>query len=212
MNYVMYLRVSTGKQDYGIEVQEKAIMGYLGEDDVILDMFIDKASGKDTERPGLKEAIELCRLTQSHLIVSKLDRLSRNLLDLLTIVEEVEFKIVELPELSRFMLQIYGAVAEMERKMISERTKAGLEVARKRGVQLGNPRLDEFRNSDTSKARSVKLQRSEQYKKQVRKQIELAKGDGMSTLSGIAEYLNNKGVRTIRGMRFSATTVSRLVA
>jgi DNA invertase Pin-like site-specific DNA recombinase len=74
-------------------------------------------------------------------VIAKLDRLSRNLAFIATLMEsDVEFLAVDNPHATRLTLHILAAVVEHEREMISERTKAALEAARARGVRLGNPR------------------------------------------------------------------------
>jgi DNA invertase Pin-like site-specific DNA recombinase len=105
-------------------------------------------SGAKAERPELKKMMEYIREGDT-LVVSSLDRLGRNAADLLRIVDTLAEKSVELESLKekldttsptgKFMLQIFAAVAELERASIRERQREGLELAKKRGVKLGRP-------------------------------------------------------------------------
>ena len=110
--------------------------------------FVEIESGKktDRQRPVLAEAIIACRLYGAKLVIAKLDRLSRNAHFLLGLKEAgVDFVAADLPTANRLTVGIMAMVAEEEGRMISERTKAALAAARRRGVQLGgynkNPKL-----------------------------------------------------------------------
>jgi DNA invertase Pin-like site-specific DNA recombinase len=111
--------------------------------------FTDKRSGKDRQRPKLKEAMEFCRDGDT-LVVHSMDRLARNLRDLLTIVGELVDRGVavefvkekqrfgsEKDKQAKLMLQMLGAFAEFEREMILERQREGIAIAKKKGVYKG---------------------------------------------------------------------------
>lgn len=137
-----YARVSTKDQDY--EAQVNALKG-AGVDRV----FEEKASGARFDRPELQRMMEHCR-SGDVLVVWKLDRLSRSLRDLLTILDQLEEKGVGFISLTesidttsaagRMLMQMIGAFAEFERQMIRERTRAGLDRAKTNGTKLGRPR------------------------------------------------------------------------
>jgi len=144
---IAYTRVSTkrqGKSGLGMEAQEKAIQQYAAlEGWLVADQYLDVESGKSDERPGLNAAIDRAKLLQCPILVSKLDRLSRDVHFISGLMaQRVEFIVTQLGrQADPFILHIYAALAEKERTMIGERTKAALEAARMRGVRLGNPRL-----------------------------------------------------------------------
>jgi DNA invertase Pin-like site-specific DNA recombinase len=98
-------------------------------------------SGKRKDRPKLAEALKLCRLHGATLIIAKLDRLARNVAFTSNLMESgVDFQAVDFPQANRLTIHILAAVAEHEAKVISERTKAALAAAKRRGVQFGGYR------------------------------------------------------------------------
>lgn len=136
---VGYIRVSTIDQSTNRQL-----------DGVELDkIFEDKASGKDTNRPALKEALTYVR-TGDALIIHSMDRLSRNLVDLLTLVKKltgrgvaVRFEKEQLTftgepnAMQDLQLAVMGAVAQFERSLIKERQAEGIAAAKKKGKHLG---------------------------------------------------------------------------
>lgn len=140
-----YARVSTDEQNLDLQLHELEQVGC----DIIL---TDKATGASADRKGLREALRRCR-PGDVLIVWKLDRLGRSLIDLVRIVEMLNKKSAGLRILAgqgsmidtthsegRLMFGLFAAIAEFEREMIRERTIAGMKAARRRGVLIGRPR------------------------------------------------------------------------
>jgi DNA invertase Pin-like site-specific DNA recombinase len=146
--FVAYYRVSTdrqGKSGLGLEAQQRAVMDYLngGAWELVAE-FTEVESGKRSDRPALAQALEACRRYKAKLVIAKLDRLSRNLAFIATLMDSgVEFVAVDNPHANKLTVHILAAVAEHEREMISERTKAALKAAKARGKRLGNPQLSE---------------------------------------------------------------------
>lgn len=140
---VSYLRVSTDKQGasgLGLEAQRSLVARYASSDATIVAEYVEVESGRRKDRPKLIAALDHARCAQATLVVAKLDRLSRNLHFLTTLMESgVDFVACDNPHATRFTLHIFGALAEEEARMISDRTKAALAAARARGVKLGNP-------------------------------------------------------------------------
>jgi Resolvase, N terminal domain len=100
----------------------------------------DLESGKWAGRPQLGLALETCRKHKARLVIAKLDRLSRNLAFIATLMEAgVEFVAADMPFASKLTIHILAAVAEHEREAISERTKSALAAAKARGTRLGTP-------------------------------------------------------------------------
>ena len=139
---VTYLRVSTarqGKSGLGLEAQQKSVADYLstGEWD-LLEEFVEVESGKNSKRPKLLEAIELCKASGAKLLVAKLDRLARDAAFLMNLKDAgIDFVCADMPEANRLTIGIMALVAEQEREAISKRTKEALAAAKARGVQLG---------------------------------------------------------------------------
>jgi DNA invertase Pin-like site-specific DNA recombinase len=137
-----YARVSTHEQN--LTMQTDALKK-AGCDKV----FNDKVSGAGSERPGLKAALDYVRKGDT-LLVWRLDRLGRSLKDLIQIVRRLEKRGVGFRSLQesidtttsggRLIFHVFGALAEFERNLIRERTRAGLKAARARGRKGGRPR------------------------------------------------------------------------
>lgn len=198
--FVAYYRVSTDKQGdrgYGLDAQRKAVAAYLGAGDLVAE-FTEVESGKRADnRPQLECALQAARRHKATLVIAKLDRLARNVAFIAGLMErKVDFVCCDMPSATPFMLHIYAAVAEEERRMIAARTKAGLAAAKARGVALGNAGQAE-RNRDTATARARKLAPV------IRP---LAK---LSARAAAAE-LNRMGTPTITGKPWSAKTVGRV--
>jgi len=103
--------------------------------------YVEVETGKRNDRPKLAEAIAACKAYKAKLIIAKLDRLSRNAHFLLGLEKAgVEFVAADMPFATRLSIGIMALMAEYEGQMISERTKAALAAAKKRGVRLGGDR------------------------------------------------------------------------
>jgi len=161
-----YVRVSTaeqGKSGLGLEAQRAAIEAFaLREGFVVSDWFTEVQSGKrvsDTldERPQLQQALKLGKERKSPILVSKLDRLSRDVHFISGLmVQRVEFIVAELGRSTDpFMLHLFAALAEKERMLISQRTKAALAALKARGVKLGPRKANTIAAHAASKARWV---------------------------------------------------------
>jgi len=133
---VMYRRVSTseqGKSGLGLEGQAEAIARFCeAEGFELVSEFQDVASGKlpVEARPGLAAALDKARKLRSPIIVSKLDRLSRDVAFISGLMaRNVPFIVAELgKDADPFMLHLYAALSEKERRLIGERTKAALQA------------------------------------------------------------------------------------
>ena len=140
--YIAYLRQSTQKQEIsglGIEAQREIIRNYLKDRKTVAE-YIETESGKKSDRPKLTEALELCRKTNSVLIVAKLDRLSRNVAFTSKLLEsDVEIVFCDFPEANKLVLHIISSIAEYEANLISQRTKQSLKAKKARGMKLGKP-------------------------------------------------------------------------
>src|SRR6201986_1044608 len=147
--FVCYYRVSTGRQGKSglcLEAQREAVKQYLnGGDWEIVAGHTEVESGKNSDRPALKKALADARLHRASLVVSKVDRLTRSVAFLSRLLEAgVDVRFADLPQIEGatgpVLLQQMVPVAELEAGMISTRTKAALEAAKKRGKMLGGVR------------------------------------------------------------------------
>jgi DNA invertase Pin-like site-specific DNA recombinase len=169
------------------------------------EFFEVESGGKtDKDRHQLSSALTVCKKTKSTLVVAKLDRLSRNAEFLLRLQNAgVDFVCCDCPNVDRFTVGILALVAQRERELISERTKAGLQIVKSRGVRLGNP----------NGKRQVRLmvegskRRKEHFTKQIRPIIEEIRTTGVDTLQGICDCLTIRGIRTANGKNWYPSTV-----
>jgi DNA invertase Pin-like site-specific DNA recombinase len=137
--YVAYYRVSTqrqGRSGLGLEAQRASVLSFLKTTGGTLTAeFTEVESGRKNDRSQLKEAVRLCRVYTTTLVIAKLDRLARNVALTAQLMESgVEFVAADFPQANRLTIHILAAIAEYEAKLISERTKAAIAAARARGV------------------------------------------------------------------------------
>jgi DNA invertase Pin-like site-specific DNA recombinase len=202
--FVAYYRVSTDRQGasgLGLDAQRAAVAAFVNGRGELAAEFTEIESGRKNDRPELHQALDLCRDRRAILVIAKLDRLARNVAFIANLMESgAEFVAVDMPQANRLTLHILAAVAEHEREMISQRTKAALAAAKARGTRLGNPRPDMPRITAASAAAAAR------FRTGVKATIVTLRGQGMS-LRAIAADLNGRGIRTARGRRWQAATV-----
>ena len=212
-HYVTYKRVSSqeqGKSGLGLEAQERDIQlfleNYADTPYEVLEEFVEVHTGSDNDRPQLNAAIALAKKENAVLVVAKLDRLSRKVSFIASLMEEkgLTFKVAQMPYADPFQLHIYAALAEQERQFISQRTKAALKSAKERGVRLGAPvhHIDELAQAKKEKALKDA--------KKVEGVIVPLRRSGAS-LKTICEVLNASGARTARGSLYNQPLVSRML-
>jgi DNA invertase Pin-like site-specific DNA recombinase len=214
---ITYSRVSTRMQQnsgLGLAAQAERMTAFAA-----LHGFHIEASYQETETGGGADALELrpvLRAALAHaqklkcsILVSKLDRLSRDVSFISSLMaRKVPFIVAELGlDTDPFLLHLFAALAEKERRLISERTKAALAAKRARGEALGN-----CHNLSEAQALGVAAIRAEanQRARALVPIFEELRGAGVSSYLGIAEALNARGIPTPRGGRWHASTVARV--
>jgi DNA invertase Pin-like site-specific DNA recombinase len=204
---VGYTRVSTasqGRSGLGLEAQQAALARFAdAEGYKFAETFSEVETGKGFDaldrRPQLSAALTAARKLKAPIIVAKLDRLSRDvhfISGLMT--HKTPFIVAELgADADPFMLHLYAALAEKERRLISQRTRDALAAKKAQGLKLGGLNAKGVRNRDEAKARAEALRplMSE-----------------LSSLSAraIAAELNTRGVATPSGARWHTETVLRV--
>lgn len=209
--FIIYYRVSTkeqGRSGLGLAAQERDVelflTNYAETPWEIVGTFKDELSGADDGRPELGKALDLCRKTGATVLVSKLDRLSRKVSFVATLMDDpkVKLRVAAMPNADKFQLHIYAALAEQEREFISLRTKAALAEAKAKGSKLGGLRPNTERRNEAVQAQALGNARK------VADLIEPLRAQG-KTLREIADALNNSGVPTARGGKWQASQVKR---
>ena len=191
--FVAYYRVSTtgqGVSGLGLEAQREAVERYLnGGSWSLIEAFTEVETGKGANaldrRPELKAALAYARKHKATLVIAKLDRLARNVHFVSGLLETgVDFVAADRPDADRFTLHLEAALAEREARVISERTKAALAAAKRRGVVLGaNGRTLAVRNRAEAAERVAPMAG----------RLTALRGEGLS-LRRIASTLNAEGV------------------
>jgi DNA invertase Pin-like site-specific DNA recombinase len=210
--FVAYFRVSTdrqGQSGLGLDAQRKAVADYLngGAWDLVAE-FTEVESGTRADRPQLVAAIEACRKHKARLVIAKLDRLSRNLAFIATLMDSgIEFVAADMPFANKLTIHILAAVAEHEREAISERTKAALAAAKARGKRLGNPN-PAYALKRMRAAREAQIERYTANILPIIRELQVA---GYASCNAIAGQLNARRVATARGGRWTHVQVRQIL-
>lgn len=215
-NFVAYYRVSTdrqGKSGLGLEAQQKAVEDYLnGGSWRLVASFTEVESGRNNGRPELTKALAACRVHNATLVIAKLDRLSRNARFLLELQEAgVKFVAVDMPHADNFTVGVLALVAQKEAEMISQRTKAALSAAKARGVKLGGDRGNltrKERSKGTASSAEARSAKADNRARDLAPILNELRAAGQS-FAGMAEALNERGIRSPRGSLWSAMSVRR---
>jgi DNA invertase Pin-like site-specific DNA recombinase len=212
--FVSYHRVSTAKQGrsgLGLEAQQAAVKQYLaGRGGVELAAYVEVESGKLDARPQLEAALLHCRQTRATLLISKLDRLSRSVEFLFKLRNGgLAFQALDIPDCNSMTLCVFAGMAQHERELISQRTKAALMARKARGLPLGTPRdLSAYAAAAGTKGRAVLLAKVQKHALDMAPQIQKARGEGCcTTLACVARWLNGQGFVTLRGKQWTAAAV-----
>ena len=213
--FVAYYRVSTKKQGQsglGLDAQRNAVFGFVRQPASILAEFTDIESGQINHRPELLNAIQFAKLHKARLLIAKLDRLSRNLTFMSSLLDSrVSFVCADMPDANEFTIHLLAALAQQERKLISERTRLALDQKR---LQVGEWRkgAPSFLDPAVSAKAAASNRNRAATNENNRKATELigALLDAKWSYAAIARRLNRAGFRTARGCVFQPTQVMRL--
>lgn len=215
---VGYLRVSTNGQSrsgLGLDGQRTMIERFAADNQLaIVEWFEEVETGKGHDalerRPQLAAALEQARKIKGQVLVAKLDRLSRDVAFISSLmVKRVPFIVCELgPDADPFMLHVYAALAEKERDMIAKRTKEALAAKKAKGAKLGN-------RTNLSEAQAIgaaaNAMQAAKHAANVLPIIDQCVKTGVKGLRSIADCLNARGVKTARGGEWSAMQVKRVM-
>jgi DNA invertase Pin-like site-specific DNA recombinase len=214
---VGYVRVSTSGQarsGLGLEAQRAAIEGFAeAEGFQVRHWFTEAESGAGSDalekRPQLAAAIAMASKLRAPVVVAKLDRLSRDVHFISGLMaQRVEFIVTALGrQADPFILHLYAALAEKERYMISERTRAGLQAAKRRGQRLGADARSKRENQRIAAiGRKANSEAALRRLKPLELSIRGALAEGVS-LRKAASLLNERGVESPGGGHWHAPSL-----
>jgi DNA invertase Pin-like site-specific DNA recombinase len=215
---VSYIRVSTqqqGKSGLGIEAQREAVARFAEAEGLELTSeFVEVETGKGCDalerRPQLAAALAQARKAKCPVVVAKLDRLSRDVAFISGLMgKRVPFVVAELgADCDPFMLHIYAALAEKERRLISQRTRAALAAKKAQGALLGNrTNLPDA----TALAAASNRRIGASFAANVVPVMQQIRAAGATSYHAIADALNARGIHTARGGEWHATTVRNIL-
>jgi DNA invertase Pin-like site-specific DNA recombinase len=207
---IAYYRVSTKRQKrsgLGLEAQQRAVADFARANDFLLiEEYVEIMSGRRNKRQGLQAALAACKKDNALLLIAKLDRLSRSVAFISTLMESrIDFKAIDAPFADKFTIHILAAVAEKEREDTSLRTIAALAAAKRRGVILGKNGRNVL--SIRNKERAIK------FAEKMRPLIQKIRKRGIKTMRGITEELNRLHIPTFskQDAQWHPNTVYRLL-
>ncbi len=215
---VAYFRVSTerqGRSGLGLDAQRERCTQFAAQNGMeLVESYTEVETGKGSDaldrRPQLAAALAAARRHRGQVLVAKLDRLSRDVHFIAGLMaQRVPFLVAELgADVDPFMLHIYAALAEKERRMISERTRAALAVRRGQGVALGNrTNLDEARALGAARTAAG----AKRFAENTAPVIQQVMDTGLASLRSVAHVLNRRGIPNARGGQWTATQVSAVL-
>lgn len=216
---VAYYRVSTeaqGRSGLGLDAQQEAVAALCRQRGwEFIAEFTEVESGKRDDRPQLIAALKRAKVTGARLVIAKLDRLSRNVAFLAALQDSgAKFTAADMPEADEFTIHILAAVAQRERKLTSDRTKAALAAAKARGAKLGNPNgaaaIRRARKGTAAALEAVRANASERAADYAETVADV-RASGATSLATIAKELNARGIVTPRGGQWHASSVRNLL-
>jgi len=215
MKYVAYYRISK-KEDrpsLGLDAQRNTVLDYIRHNgNQLIAEFTETESGKNDNRPELLKAIHLSKKEQATLVIAKLDRLSRNVTFISTLMDnKVKFVCCDMPEATALTIHIFSALAQWERKRISERTREALQAKMRTGWKAGRAGKDNLNAEARIKGREAVHNKARSNKKTRHAYhfIKPLRESGM-TYYNIAKKLNEEGYTTIRGKEFNGIQVQKI--
>lgn len=213
MKYVAYFRVSTKRQNLGLDAQKNTVLNYINSTNGnIIKTFEEKESGKCDNRIELQKAIEYCKMNKATLIIAKLDRLSRNVSFIFALKDGgINFYCCDIPECNTLTLGIFATIAQSERETISTRTKAALMAKKEKGIKLGAPNASITNDMRIKSAEALKNKANSNINNKRAYSVISSLTERNMSLQAIATYLNDNEFRTANNCLFTPIAVSRLI-
>ena len=209
-----YLRVSTDKQD--LENQRLEIKEYAKKNGLEIDEWLEVeiSSRKDIRQRRIEELLGKLRMKDA-LVVSEVSRLARSMREVHNVMHELSKRKIAVHIIkqnvvtngegdltTKILINSFAMAAELERELISQRTKNGLARARAQGKKLGNPQVE--------KINAARREQADAFAERLRPTLEAYVGQGM-TQRKIVEELNNLGIKTQQGRQWTLCGVQRIL-
>ena len=205
-----------GQSGLGLEAQQAAVRAFAAAQGwTLVAEFADVASGRDDRRPGFRAALARCRQLGAVLAAARLDRITRRSHTLSQLLEDgYSIRAADMPGADDLMMRIYAAVAQKERELIGERTRAALAAARARGAKLGGDRGHRPASPpDAAAAARARAEAADRTAHRLLLEVERLRAEGVGSLQGLARGMTERGVPAPRGgATWTHTTVARLLA
>lgn len=211
--FISYRRVSTveqGRSGLGLEAQAAAIANLVAaRGGKLVEDFLEVETGKGADaldrRPVLAQALKAAKAKKATLVVSRLDRLSRNLHFVSGLLDQaVDLVVADMPQADKRMLQVFAMVGEWERDAIASRISAALQAKKARGEAVGNLANLEPHNK-------VRSEGAAEFAKRMAPTLAGFKAEGL-TQRAMVERLNQVGSRTAQGGQWGLVQLQRVLA
>ena len=216
---VALYRVSTaeqGQSGLGLEAQRASVRAFAAAQGwALVAEFADVASGRDDRRPGFRAALARSRQLGAVLVAARLDRITRRAHTLSQLLEEGHsVRAADMPGADDLMMRVYAAMAQKERELIGERTRAALAAAKARGAVLGGDRGHRpAAGPDSGAAALARRLAAERAAHRLALEVERLRAEGIVAQAALARALTERGVRTPGGgVAWTHTTVARVLA
>lgn len=213
MKYVAYYRVSTKRQNLGLDAQRNTVTNYINNiGGSLINSYEEKESGKCDNRTELLNAIDYCKANKATLVIAKLDRLSRNVSFIFALKDAgINFYCCDIPECNTLTLGVFVTIAQSERETISIRTKLALQAKKERGIKLGCPNASITNDMRIKSAEALKRKADNNANNKRAYTVISSLVERNMTLQYIASYLNQNDFRTSKNCLFTPIAVSRLI-
>jgi len=212
-------RVSTteqGQSGLGLEAQQASVRAFVASQGwTLVAEYSDVASGKDDRRVGFQAALLRCRQLGAVLVAARLDRITRRAHTLSQLLEDgISIRAADMPGADDLMMRVYAAMAQKERELISERTRAALAAAKARGRALGGDRgYRPAAGPDAAAAAQARREMAERAAHRLALELERLRAEGVVTCAAMARALTERGIPTPHGSAaWTHTTVARVLA
>lgn len=208
MEYVLYTRCSTTKQEISIDEQTQQAYKWLANGDTIIKHYSEVVSGTKNDRVELLKAIDYCKANDLTLLATRLDRLSRNASFTMALADsKINFIALDCPNANKMTIGFMSLMNQDYAEKVSTNTKKALQYLKSQGRTLG--KIENLNDNGRQLGADTNKEKAKQLNHQATKIIVRLKKDGQ-TLEAIADELNADGYTTSTGKDFCKRSVSRL--